>query len=93
MPKIAVFQAFTFYLYFYDILNEPPHLHVTKNKKGYKGSAKIWLESLKYAETGEFTKKELNTIEKLVKSNQKELLFSIQNLKDGVEISVLNLKR
>jgi hypothetical protein len=36
--------------------------------------AKVWLETLIFAETGDFTEVELTTIEKIVKKNQTTLL-------------------
>jgi hypothetical protein len=32
MPKIAVYKFLTFFIFSYDALNEPPHLHVVKEK-------------------------------------------------------------
>jgi hypothetical protein len=92
MPKIAIYQAFTFYMFIYDVLNEPPHLHITKNKKGYTSSAKIWLNSLSFAETGNFTEKELNVIEKVVTKNQVVLLASFEAVKKGEKAKTIKLK-
>ena len=33
MPKIAVFKFLTFFIYAYDALNEPPHLHIVKERE------------------------------------------------------------
>ena len=92
MPKIAIYQAFTFYMYIYDVLNEPPHLHITKNKKGYNNSAKIWLESLIFAESGDFSDNELNQIEKLVTKNQEILIDAFNKVKDGASVKTIKLK-
>ena len=50
MPKIAVYKFLTFYIFAFDELNEPPHLHIAKEKGNRQRSAKIWLETLKIAE-------------------------------------------
>jgi len=50
MPKIAVYKFLTFYIFAFDALNEPPHLHIAKEKGNRQRSAKIWLETLKIAE-------------------------------------------
>jgi hypothetical protein len=92
MPKIAIFQAFTFYIFIYDVLNEPPHLHITKNKKGYNNSAKIWLETLIFAEIGDFNEKELNFIEKLVGFNKSKLLAAFEEVKKGKKVQTIKLK-
>lgn len=74
-------------------MNEPPHLHETKNKKGYQSSPKIWLESLVFAETGSLTNKELNTIAKIVKNNQQVLLNTISSIKRGEDVEVIQLTK
>ncbi|MDX2189604.1 MAG: DUF4160 domain-containing protein [Bacteroidota bacterium] len=52
MPKIAIYKFLTFFIYAYDALNEPPHLHVVKEKGSRQRSAKIWLNSLIVEEKG-----------------------------------------
>ncbi|NBV12593.1 MAG: DUF4160 domain-containing protein [Sphingobacteriia bacterium] len=51
MPKIAVYKFLTFFIFSFDALKEPPHLHVVKEKGIRQGSAKIWIESLSVVET------------------------------------------
>ena len=41
MPKIAVYKFLTFFIYAFDALNEPPHLHIVKEKGNRQRSAKI----------------------------------------------------
>lgn len=36
MPKIAVYKFLTFFIFSYDALNEPPHMHVAKEKASGK---------------------------------------------------------
>ena len=52
MPKIATYKFLTFFIYSFDALNEPPHLHVVKEKGSRQRSAKIWLHSLKFSDQG-----------------------------------------
>ena len=52
MPKIAIYKFLTFFIFAYDALNEPPHLHIVKEKGNLQRSTKIWLETFKIAETG-----------------------------------------
>lgn len=52
MPKIAVYKFLTFFIFAFDALNKPPHLHVAKEKGCRQRSAKIWIESLKIADKG-----------------------------------------
>ena len=60
MPKIAIYKYLTFFIFAYYALNEPPHLHIVKEKGNRQRSAKIWLDTLKVAETGTLNEKELN---------------------------------
>lgn len=52
MPKIAVYKFLTFFIIATDTLNEPPHLHIAKEKGNRQRSAKIWLETFKVADKG-----------------------------------------
>ena len=71
MPKIAIYKFLTFFIFAYDALNEPPHLHVVKEKGNRQRSAKIWLETLVISEKGTLSDKELNKAIELIKKNQK----------------------
>ena len=92
MPKIAVFRFLTFFILSFDVLNEPPHLHISKTKKGREQAAKIWLKTLKFAEHGEMTQKEINLIRKLVKANQSKLIEAFENAKKGIKSNPVQLK-
>ena len=74
MPKIAIYKFLTFFIFAYDALNEPPHLHIVKEKGNRQRSAKIWLEAFKIAETGTLKDKELNLAISLIKRTKKYLL-------------------
>lgn len=92
MPKIAVYKFLTFFIYAFDALNEPPHLHIVKEKGNRQRSAKIWLETLKVVEKGTLNDKELNQAISLIKKNQKVLIDSFNKVKNGQKISTLKLK-
>jgi len=91
MPKIAVYKFFTFYIFAFDVINEPPHLHIAKEKGNRQRSAKIWLHTLEVAEKGSLTDIELNKVLKLIKENQRYLLQSIENVKVGKKVKTLKL--
>jgi hypothetical protein len=91
MPKIAIYKFLTFFIFAYDALNEPPHLHVVKEKGARQRSAKIWLESLQVASKGTLSDKEIKIAVDLIKSNQKELLDSFFKVKNGKKIKTLKL--
>ncbi|OFY67488.1 MAG: hypothetical protein A3H98_04640 [Bacteroidetes bacterium RIFCSPLOWO2_02_FULL_36_8] len=82
MPKIAIYNYITFFILSYDFKNEKPHLHFVKGKH-YGLPGKIWLETLKFAETGDFSDHELNLIEKLVHKYQKQFIEIFNNYKSS----------
>ena len=45
MPKIAIYKFLTFFIFAYDALNEPPRMHIAKEKGKRQRSAKIWLNT------------------------------------------------
>jgi hypothetical protein len=92
MPKIAIFKFITFFFFPYDLLNEPPHLHFYKNKKGYYKAGKVWLETLKFEKTGDLTQKELNIVEQLMVKYQHQFIETFNRAKAGKEIKTLKLK-
>jgi len=92
MPKIAIYKFLTFFIYAYDALNEPPHLHIAKVKGSRQRSAKIWLETFKVAETGTLNEKDLNLAISLMKKNQTILIEAFNKVKNGKRITTIKLK-
>ncbi len=92
MPKIAIYKFLTFFIFAYDALNEPPHLHVVKEKGNRQRSAKIWLETFNIAETGTLNEKELNQAISLIKKNQIILIDAFNKVKNGQKITTIKLK-
>ncbi|WP_373511181.1 DUF4160 domain-containing protein [Persicitalea sp.] len=74
MPKIAVYDYLTFFVVMFDILNEPPHLHVYSSKSHSQNSAKIWIKSGDFATLGKLSGKDQTLVKKLVDQNREELL-------------------
>ncbi len=93
MPKIAVYKFLTFFAYMFDAVGgEPPHLHVSKTKSRSTRFAKIWLDSLEFAESGDFTEKELLLVTKLVTVNQAILLDLFHSARAGKKVKAVTLK-
>lgn len=92
MPKIAIYKFLTFFIFAFDALNEPPHLHVVKEKGNRQRSAKIWLDSLKVAEKGTLSEKELNQALNLIKNHQAQLIESFNKVKKGEKITTIKFK-
>ena len=91
MPRLAVYKFLTFYIFAYDAINEPPHLHIAKEKGNRQRSAKIWLGNLKFVDKGSLNQRELNLVQKLVKENQQLLLEQFDQVKRGNQIKTIRL--
>ena len=92
MPKIAVYKFLTFYIFAFDAMNEPPHLHVAKEKGNRQRSAKIWIETLEVAEKGSLTKEELKQAIRLIEENQELLIDAFNKVKSGKKVTTIILK-
>jgi hypothetical protein len=92
MPKIATYKFLTFFIYSFDALNEPPHLHVVKEKGSRQRSAKIWLNSLKFSEKGSLSEKELNQVKIIIERNRSLMIESFNKVKNGQKINTIKLK-
>jgi len=92
IPKIAVYKFLTFFIFAYDAMNEPPHLHVVKERGNRQRSAKIWLDTLKVVEVGTLNEKELNQAITLIKNNQNILIEAFNKVKTGQKIKTIKLK-
>ena len=92
MPKIAIYKFLTFYIFGYDALNEPPHMHIAKEKGNRQRSAKIWLKTLEVAEKGSLTETDLNQALRVIKTNQQLLIDAFNKVKDGKKVTTLKFK-
>lgn len=92
MPKIAIYKFLTFFIFAFDAINEPPHLHIAKEKGNRQRSAKIWLETLKIADKGSLSETDLKLASKVVKENQAKFIESFNNVKAGKKISTIKIK-
>ena len=92
MPKIAIYKFLTFYIFAFDALNEPPHLHIAKEKRSRQRSAKIWINTLKIADKGSLSEADLKQALKIMKEHQQILLDSFNNVKAGKKITTIKFK-
>jgi len=92
MPKIAIYKFLTFYIFAYDTLNEPPHMHIAKEKGNRQRSAKIWLKTFEVAEKGSLTETDLNQALRLIKNNQQILIDAFNKVKEGKKVTTLKFK-
>ncbi len=92
MPKIAIYKYLTFFIFAYDALNEPPHLHIAKEKGNRQRSAKIWLDTLRVADRGSLTKRDLNLSLKIIKNNQELFIDAFDKVKAGKRVKTIKFK-
>lgn len=91
MPKIAIYKFLTFFIFAFDAINEPPHLHIAKEKGNRQRSAKIWLETLKVAGKGSLSETDLKQALKVIKENQAILIESFNKVKAGKKITTIKI--
>lgn len=82
----------TFFIFLYDALKEPPHLHIVKEKGNRQKSAKIWLDSLKIVNKGSLTINDLNQALRIIKNNQQKLIDTFNKVKDRKKIATIKFK-
>jgi hypothetical protein len=92
MPKIAICKFLTFFIFAFEAINKPPHLHIAKEKGNRQRSAKIWLDTLKVAEKRSLTEIDLKQAIKVIKENQAILIESFNNVKTGKKITTIKIK-
>lgn len=89
MPKIAVYKFLTFFIFSYDALNEPPHLHVVKEKGNRQRSAKNWLTTLKVEKRGSLNASEIKEALRIIKENRERLLGAFEQVKKGNKVTTI----
>ncbi|TAL61267.1 MAG: DUF4160 domain-containing protein [Bacteroidetes bacterium] len=74
MGKLLIFLKYVFYVYSSDVKENRRHVHVTDKKRDIERICKFWIEpKIELHENIRFSEKELNEIEKLVRTNIKTL--------------------
>jgi hypothetical protein len=69
MPTVLRSGPYRFFFYAGD-RDEPPHVHVEREAN----RAKLWLEPVRFQESGGFSAREINRIAALVEEHREELL-------------------
>lgn len=69
MPQVFKQKGYSFYFYSSD-LNEPMHIHISRDGK----EAKLWINTMSFAQEGRFTKSELNEIERIARGRVNEII-------------------
>jgi hypothetical protein len=92
LPKVAKFKNYTFFVYAHDLLHEPAHVHVAKQKSERQYSAKIWLHDIQVADIGSMTPAEVNIVLRIIKLHRNSFINFIENLKEGKSQRPINLR-
>lgn len=71
MPTVLRIRSYRFFFFAGD-RDEPPHIHVEHDDK----NAKFWLDPVRLQRSGQFTRIELQRVQRLVEQHQTELLRS-----------------
>jgi len=67
MGKIARYKFLTFFVVSFDLFKEPAHVHIIKERGNFSNPAKLWLETLEWAEIGDLSEKDQIAAFKIVK--------------------------
>lgn len=71
MPTVLRIGPYRFFFFAGD-RDEPPHIHVERDDN----MAKFWLAPPRLQETGGFSRKEINRIERIIEAHQDHLMDS-----------------
>jgi len=74
-PTVYKEDRFIFYFFSYDVLaDEPAHIHVGEKRPRARGDAKIWLSPVAVADSGRFSRRDINQILAIVTAQREEML-------------------
>jgi hypothetical protein len=71
VPTVLRTGTYRFFFYAGD-RDEPEHIHVESGDK----IAKFWLDPVRLQQSGGFSRKEINSIQKIVQEHQRQLMES-----------------
>jgi len=69
MPTVLRIGPYRFFFYAGD-REEPPHVHVERDDK----IAKVWLDPIRLQQSGGFSRREIDRLQKLLRANHAALL-------------------
>jgi hypothetical protein len=91
MPKLAYIGAFLVFIVSFD-LQERRHVHIARTKDGFQRTAKFWLEpDVELFERGDFTDKELRTIQAALQEHRGIISKQINDFSQGKKVRPLRI--
>lgn len=79
MPTVLRVGPYRFFFYPHDVLYEPPHVHVRRDRD----EAKFWLAPVELERNRGFAGHELRTVEDLVREHESTLLTAWNDVRDA----------
>jgi hypothetical protein len=70
MPSVLFEGPYRFHFYMRDLIDEPPHVHVERDRN----EAKFWLDPVRLERGGGFPRHELRDIRRIVEDHEHKLL-------------------
>lgn len=70
MPEVFREGPYTVFFYIQDLFDEPPHVHVQRDRQ----RAKIWLAPVRLARNNGFAGHELRKIMKMIEEHEPEII-------------------
>ena len=92
MPKLATYRFFTFFIFSFDALNEPPHVHIVKEKSKRQKSAKVWLHDLQVVQKGTLTDIEIHKTLQIIKENRELFMKQFIKVSQGKKVKTIRIK-
>lgn len=92
MPKLLILKKYIFLIFSADLSEKRKHIHIEARKGRFRKSAKFWLEpDLELVDSGDFNKKELNELMKIIKENEFIIVNQIDKFLSGKKIKTIKL--
>jgi len=93
MGYLATWKFLVYFITSFDALYERPHVHITSENGNRDYTAKLWLDTLEWHETGNLSNKELNEALEMATKYQIELLEAFAARKRGEKYPIIKMKK
>jgi len=70
MPTVLREGPYRFFFYSHDVLTEPPHVHVERDRN----VAKFWLDPVRLERSGGFARHELRDVMEIIETHESKLM-------------------
>jgi hypothetical protein len=92
LPKLLIISKYIFLVFSADLSEKRKHIHVEARKGRFRKSAKFWIEpEIEIVDSGDFSKREINELQKLIKINKSIIENQIDKFLSGKKIKTIKL--